>query len=579
MESAQSVDTERDKKAGQQAQSPIFYVADWYVDTTSNRVSVADTEEKLEAKVMAVLAYLAQRPGKIVSRQELETAIWKDTIVSYDALTSCIRKLRQALRDNSRQPSIIETVSKKGYRLIAPVRAAQAPELPVISSPIVSHQSAPRTPPLHSKPYLWLLAVVIVVSTMGAVALYKWPVDKANDVALQQSDLPSIVILPFENLSRSPQQDYLSDGLTVDLTTALSKLSGLFVIAPYSAMNYQQQAFDIERAGSELGVRYIFKGSLRRSGNRLRVNTQLIDGHQHVQLWAEQYDLQMKEMFEMQDDITEKIVAALAVTLTADEKRRTAQRYTTSIEAYDKFLQAQSFHSHNTPRDNQQARELFKQAIELDPNFARAYSGLALTYLVEYRYKWGDESAAALDIAVQQAQKAASLDSQLPQVYWVLGHIYLFRHEHRLAIQTIEQAIELDPNYADSYITLAQSYIYIGDIEPAIELIRKAMRLNPQYSSHYSSSLGQAYYFSGRYDDATAVLRTAIEKNPNLLPPRLYLIATLNKLAHHDDAKWEIEQLRILNPQLSTDNVAEMLPFSNSTMLSDVIEQLTHAGL
>ena len=302
---------------------------------------------------------------------------------------------------------------------------------------------------------------IVVIAAAGLAVFFRGDLLRPAPVV---PDKPSIVVLPFSNLGNDPAQVYFSDGITADITTSLSKLSGLFVIASSSAQNYRNPPTDIKQLAETLGVRYVLEGNVRRSGNRLRVNAQLIDANTGFQLWAERYDRDMKDVLDVQDDVTAKIVNALSVELTEAERQRSARRYTVNIEAYDEFLRGQFLYVRGTPEDNLQARALFQQAIDRDPGFARAYGAMALTYVDEFRFGWGKNPAAALERALELANRAVALDDQLPQAYRALSYAYLHRREYQNSIDAIQRAIALDPNDADGRASLALSHVYDGKL-------------------------------------------------------------------------------------------------------------------
>ena len=287
-----------------------FYIADWYVDTNASRIRLGEIERKLETKVMAVLAYLAARPGGLVTREELEQAVWHDTVVGYDALTNCITKLRKALEDSSHQPRYIETVSKKGYRLIARV------------SNTTNNQTLPEESGARHQPKTMSLLGLLIVFAISGLLIWQYSKTDISDSIKNQTRQSTIAVLPFNNLSQDSSQDSFSDGITVDITTELSKISGLLVINSPSAMNYKAHPVDATKVANELGVRYILSGNFRRAGNKLRINAQLIDGLTGVHLWAEKYDREMKEIFDVQDDITAKIVKALSIKLKKESSEK-----------------------------------------------------------------------------------------------------------------------------------------------------------------------------------------------------------------------------------------------------------------
>jgi len=542
-----------------------FRIGDWQVEPDRGRVSRNGESIKLEPKVMDLLVYLVQRPGQVLSREELEQTIWTGTVVGYDALTSAIIKLRKALGDNSRQPWLIETVAKKGYRLIASVT-------PVEPAPVdsMTHSATPAT----SRRRLLLLALVIsVVAGLAAGWLM------VNRLVSHTPHAPSIVVLPFTNLSGDPKFEYFSDGMTEDIITDLSKLSGLMVVARNSAFAYKDQPLSLKTVADELGVRYVLEGSVRRSGDDLRVNVKLIDATTGSHLWAERYNRRMRDIFSVQDDVRGNIIKALALSLTDDEKRTVAQRYTQSVKAYDLLLQGQSFYARSSREDNARARDLYSQAIRLDPNFARAHAAVALTYAEESRYGWSASATASMQQAIAFARKGVTLDDSIPQTHWALGYVYVLNHQYDDAVAAAERAIALDPNNADAYTTLAFGRVYQGRAKEAVPLVQKAMQLNPRYPTQYLSILGRSYYHIGQYTQAVETLRKAQEMNPERISPLLYLILSYVAMGNLDDANWEAEQLRMHNPGFSLVNVEHTLPIADPRELARIKNDLRRAGL
>jgi TolB-like protein/DNA-binding winged helix-turn-helix (wHTH) protein len=567
------IDVSKIYEPGYQAR---FYVADWHVDTDSNRLCRGEIDLKLESKVMAVLVYLAQHKGELVTREQLEQAIWGKTIVGYDALTGCVAKLRKALCDDSRQPRYIETISKKGYRLIAPLSDADHGSVPDQNSN--TDEAAPR-PIIPSRFPILMVIGAIALTVLTAIG-YRWfDNTEISEIQTHTTDLPSIVVLPFANMSGDPEQSYFSDGVTTDITTALSKLSGLFVISQSSAGGYRDSPPDIKQVAGSLGVRYVLQGTVRRTEDRLRVNVSLIDANTNILLWSEKYDRELRNVFAVQDDITTNIVNALSVKLTEEEKRRTAHKYTVSLDAYDDFLRGQALYIHRTKEDNRLARVYYQQAIDRDEAFARAYSAMAMTYMADHRHGWNESDAGLLGKALQLANQGVALDRDLPQAYWVLSYVHLFRQEYAEAAQAADRAVEYDPNFADSYLTLAVCKIHFGAAEEALRLVKKAMLLNPEYPAPYASVMGQAYFFMGEYDKAVMKLREAIDRNYNLVIPHVFLIVALSKQNRMDDASWEAEQFKSVAPNFSTDSVADMLPIQDAAVIRDVQNQLQRAGL
>lgn len=582
-----------------------FRVGDWLVEPAVGCVTRDGRSVKLEPKVMDLLVCLARRPGRVLSREELEQAVWAGTVVGYDALTSAIIKLRKAFGDDSRHPWLIETVSKKGYRLIAPVAdtdsvAAPAPvaEALIASSPVpksvvdatsspasVSEEGAapPATMPQPRGRKRGRLAIAALAAVLlgGLVAAW-FAFDRAPPDAVPAAvpaPAASIAVLPFANLSGDPDFEYFSDGITEDITTDLSKVSSLLVIASNSAFAYKAQPLSLKSVAEALRVRYVVEGSVRRAGDAIRINAKLIDAETGVHLWVERYDRPIQDLFAVQDDVTRNIVTALALTLTDKEKQRVARRYTRSVEAYDLFLRGQSFYARSTEEDNARARTLYLRAIELDPAFARAHAAVALTHTEDFRHGWGADPARSIRQAVARARQAVGLDDTIPQTLWALGYVHVSNRQIAEGAAAAERAIALDPNNADALTTLAYARVYQGRPQDAIALVRKAMRLNPHYPSQYPSILGRAYYHLGQYEQAVETLRHAVELNPNRTPARLYLVLSYVALGKLEEASWEAGEVRVNDPGFSVDSVNQILPVSDPRALARMQDDLRRAGL
>ncbi|MGD8942031.1 MAG: adenylate/guanylate cyclase domain-containing protein, partial [Desulfobacterales bacterium] len=300
-------------------------------------------------------------------------------------------------------------------------------------------------------------------------------VASVTKTALPLPDNPSIAVLPFQNMSGDPEQDYFSDGLTEDLITDLSKISGLFVIARNSSFAYKGKPIKIAQVGRELGVQYILEGSVRKAGDRVRITAQLIDTTTEGHLWAHRYDRELHDIFMLQDDVTQKIVAALTVKLTADEQKRLLHRYTDNMDAYDLYLRGLEYLNRLTKESNNQARQVLNKAIDLDPDFAAAYALLGWVYSRDWTQGWSP-GPQPLNPAFELAQKAIALDESLPAGYTILGEIYLHRRQHAKAIAAQEKANALSPNDAEGIASLAGILTWAGRPQETVELIKKAMR-------------------------------------------------------------------------------------------------------
>jgi len=545
-----------------------FFIDEWYVDPSTDRIRSGERESKVEPRVMAVLCYLADRPGQVVPREELEAAVWAGMVVGYDALTSAIIKLRKAFDDDSRKPRIIETVSKRGYRLIAPVRPAGAEG--------EAAAGVNRAPTRGIKARFWMGGGVLALLLLALLVYRVYPGAESPPAPLP--DKPTLVVLPFTNLGDSKKDDYFSDGITEDIATDLSQYSGINLIARYSAEFYRQQKPSFPGIHNELGVDYVIAGSVRRSDKAIRVNVQLIDAVNGKQLWAERFDSRMQQLFHVQDKIRSKIIEALAVPLTKEEKRFAARRYTRSIEAYNTFLLARASYGRHTREGSEQARQYLNTALTIDPQFARAYDLMALTYVDDFRYSWNAGNVDPVKAAEEAAKKAIELDNRIPQAHWVLGYIDLFGlKKHDAAIEQGIKAIKLDPNLADGHTLLAVTYLYKGQPQMTLRYVAEAMRLNPHYPSQYPAVMGYAHYFLGEWEEAEKYLNQAIEMNPGRMPPNVYLVANQSARGNLDDAKWNMENLRFLDQSFKVDEWAARQPFASKALRDKVVSDLRRA--
>jgi TolB-like protein/Flp pilus assembly protein TadD len=461
------------------------------LDMASECVWRGEEALRLTPKAFAVLRYLGERLGRLVSKDELFSAVWPKTIVSDIALAVCIREIRKALGDDARMPRFIETVHRRGYRFIAAVTEAKGrADLSFgLSASLGTQDSALSTP---AQPVLPL------------------------------PDKPSIVVLPFVNMSKDPDQEYFSDGLTDVLTGDLSLLSSLFVVARNSAFTYKGKATNVQDVGREMGVRYALEGSVQKAAGQARITAQLIDAATGFHLWSERYDRPLQGIFALQDEIVHKIVTTLKLQLTVQEQGYIVRKHTDNLEAYDSFLRGAEYFWRLTKEANAQARQMYEKAVALDPQYAEAYAWLGWTYFLEWNLHWSVDPQ-SLERALALAHQAVALDDSLPIAHTILGQVYAEQQQSDQAIAEMERAVALDPNNADSYAFQAETLNLAGRPEEALRAIEQAMRLNPRSPPWYSFVLGWAYRSTGRYAEAIATLKESISRSPNLLPAHLHL--------------------------------------------------------
>ncbi len=370
-------------------------------------------------------------------------------------------------------------------------------------------------------------------------------------------------MLPFANLSGDPEQEYFSDGITEDLITDLSKLSGLFVISRNSTFLYKSKAVNPQQVSRELGVRYMLEGSVRKAGNRVRISAQLIDTATGYHLWADRYDRELQDIFAVQDEVTQKIVAALQVTLTEGEQKRPRRPPTNNLDAYEHFLRGLECYWRRTREANTQARRMFERAIALDPDFAAAHAWLGRAYMIEWAFQWSDdpqipERAAAL------AQRAVALDDSLPVAHQTLAYVFLLQKQFAQAIAEAERAMVLEPNDADACVTLGEILSCAGRPQEAVGLVEKALRLDPHYPASYLFALGQAYYLTGRHEEAIAALKRLLTRNPHHPRAHFFLAMVYSEVGRKEEARAEIAAC---GPAYSLERVRDKIPYRDQALI------------
>ena len=432
-----------------------------------------------------------------------------------------------------------------------------------------------------------LAALVVLIVAAGAFAIWHFyfrppPIEPASvkKMAFPLPDKPSIAVLPFTNMSEDPKQEYFSDGLTDQIINSLTKMPHLFVIARISTFAYKGKTVKVQKVAEDLGVRYVLEGSVQRSADRVRITAQLIDALKGYHVWSERYDRELKDIFAIQDDITMEITKAMRIEITEGEQARLWQkRSTANLKAYLKFLEGTGYSYRLTKEDNTRGRQLFEEAIALDPGFANAYVSLGYAHWSNARHGWVESRAKSIKIAFKYAQKAIELDDTLDLAHTLIGGVYLLKGQHAKNIAQAERAIAINPNGAWNNIFMAGALGCSGRWEESLGYAEKAMRLSPFPHVAYYWLLGRSYFMTGQYDKAIKTFKKAVHINPDYLVARAFLAASYSSLERQADAAAQANEVLRINPKFSLKSYAKTLPYKNKADIDRYISVLRKAGL
>jgi adenylate cyclase len=405
-------------------------------------------------------------------------------------------------------------------------------------------------------------------------------VASVKKMAFPLPDVPSIAVLPFENMSGDPKQEFISDGITETIITALSKVPRLFVIARNSTFTYKGKPVKVKQVSEELGVRYVLEGSVQRSADRIRITAQLIDALTGHHIWAERYDRDLKDIFAIQDEITMRIITSLEVKLTGGVGIiRVQASGTNNLEAYLLCLQATDQIIRLNKDGNLLAKQLAEKAIALDPRYPDPYHILGRASWLEIPLGLTKDPRKSIASAMEYTQKALALDSSLASAHSTLGMLYTLMRQHDKGIAECEKAVNLEPSSAGAYYVLGEVLRYSGRHEEAIAMCQKAIRLNPFPPSWYFFGLTNAYSLAGQYEEAVKAGKKAIHIDPNNLVSRVFLAAAYSLNGQEEEARIEAKEVLRINPHFSVDQWEKTIPYKNEEDRKLIIGALRKAGL
>jgi adenylate cyclase len=433
--------------------------------------------------------------------------------------------------------------------------------------------------------FVGALAVIVAIIGVGVWNIYfrATPIEPASldKMAFPLPEKPSIAVLPFDNLSGDPEQEYIADGITENIITALSYIPEIFVIARNSTFTYKGKAVKVQEVAEDLGVRYILEGSVQRAGDRVRITAQLIDAASGRHLWADRYDRGLQDLFALQDEITLKIVIALQVKLSVGVQTRLIRKTMPNFEAWSYYVRGYGHMKRHAKADNAKARELFERASSLAPEYAPVFMWLGWTHFDDAHHGWSESREESLRRAIELAKKAQALDDSDPMIHSLWGAIYLRQRRYDQAIAAGKKSVALGPNQADPHFMLAMYLHHTGRHKEAVPLIRKAMRLDPYYPSMYLELLSDVYLQMGGYEEAVEAFKMLVVREPHRIVGHVGLAIAYIRLGRKEQVRSEVAEVLRLFPEYSLEvyrKQAHRRDMDPAVMESD-IEALREAGL
>ena len=518
---------------------------DYEIDVERRELRRAKTPVHVEPQVFDLLVYLVQNRDRVVSKDDLIAAVWRGRIVSESTLTSRINAARKAIGDSGEDQKLIRTIARKGLRFVGEV----------------------RTQPTGTEP-------------TGASGLPPDQVHERSGPALPLPDRPAIAVLPFINMSGDSEQEYFSDGISEDIITALSKLRWFFVIARNSSFIYKGKAVHMKQLAEELGVGYVVEGSVRKSGDRVRITAQLNDVSTGGHIWAERYDRDLADVFAVQDEITEAIVAAIEPQLYAAENFRARRKPPGSLDAWDLVMRALSHYWRVTRQDNVVAQALLEKAIAIDPHYGQALGVLATSHTFSAHMGWADMATVA-PIAERAALAAVEADSEDPWAHHGLAYVYLFARRFDDSLAEFELALRLNPNFSLAQGFYGVTLCYSGRWQEGDLAARRALRLSPRdpFSPIFYGIAAYAQFIGHNYDEAIRLAHESLRQRGDFVGGHRVLTAAAGMAGQKEVARIALQELRRTQPNISLAWIANELPMKERVDREHYLEGLRRAGL
>jgi TolB-like protein/cytochrome c-type biogenesis protein CcmH/NrfG len=502
------------------------------------------------------LIYLVENRERVVSRDDLIESIWDGRIVSESTLTSRINAARRAVGDTGKDQAVIRTIARKGFRFVGDVRDAGGA---LASRSVLNGALAPQSTP--------------------ATAQIAHPHEPAT-ASLPPLDRPAIAVLPFTNISGEPEQEYFSEGISEDIITALSKLRWFYVIARNSSFVYKGKAVHLKQIGEELGVGYVVEGSVRKDGDHVRITAQLNDVVTGSHLWAERYDRDLEDVFAVQDEITQAVVAAIEPQLYAAESFRSQRKTPDNMAAWDLVMRALQHYWRVTRQDNLVAQALLEKAVAVDPGYGQALSLLAACHTFAAHMGW-ETMSKAVPVAERAALAAIRADSEDAWAHYALASVYLFNKRFEDSVAEFELALRLNPNFSPARGIYGVALAYCGRWEEGDAAARQELRFSPRdpFAAIYCGVAAYCQYVGKNYDEAIRLCREALRQRSDFVGAHRVLTAAAAMAGRNDVAKIALQDLRAAQPSISLGWIERRMPFERDADRKHYLRGFQLAGL
>jgi len=516
-----------------------FIFSNHVLDTSRQELSCGGEGVPIEPQVFNLLQYLVENRERVVSKDDLFDNIWEGRIVSESTLTSRINAVRKAVGDSGRDQRLVRTIARKGFRFVGDVRVSQ-----------------PETRPEEG------------------------PENLSNKDNLSSLDRPAIAVLPLTNMSEEPEQEYFSDGISEDIITALSKLRWFYVIARNSSFVYKGKSVHLKQIGEELGVGYVVEGSVRKDGDRVRITVQLNDVITGSHIWAERYDRSLADVFAVQDEITQAIVAAIQPQLYAAENFRARRKPPDNMDAWDLVMRALSHYWRVTRQDNMVAQALLEKAINIDPNYGQALGVLAASHVFSAHMGW-ETRAKAVPIAERAALAAIRADSEDAWAHFALAGVYLLNRRFEDSLAEFELALGLNPNFSPARGYYGVALTYCGRWEEGDRAARHALRLSPRdpFAAIYYGVAAYSQFVGRNYEEAIRLSREALRHRADFVGAHRVLTAAAAAGGFDDVARAALKELQRVQPNISLEWIANEMPFKYEEERASYLDGFRRAGL